>query len=61
VFQLVRIVSDDLKVRRGNNQVNSGALVQPTTQHEMAVGRWKRLTEPIERKKPNVAALLSMY
>jgi len=61
MFQLVRVVSDDLKVRRGNSQVNS-MVMSNHTQHKLAVGGlWKGLTEPIERKKPKVAALLSMY
>jgi len=57
MIQLICIVSDDLNVRRGNNQVMSAPSY---FQHEMTVWGWG-LTEPIERKKPKVAALLSMY
>jgi len=60
MFQLVRVVSNDLKVRRGNGQVNS-VTMSNNAQHKIAVGAVEGLTEPIERKKPNVAALLSMY
>jgi len=37
MFQLVRVVSDDLKVRRGNSQVNSMAMSNQT-EHKLAVG-----------------------
>lgn len=57
MLQLICIVSNDLNVRQGDNQVISAPSY---SQHEMIVWGWG-LTEPIERKKPKVAALLSMY
>ena len=37
MFQLIRVVSDDLKARRGNNQVNSMA-TSNRAECELAVG-----------------------
>ena len=37
MFQLVRVVSDDLKARRGNSQVNS-MVMSNHTQHKLVVG-----------------------
>ena len=61
MFQLICIVADDLNVRQGSDQVSSAP--GPTDLHDAQGGPagLKGLTEPIERKKPNVAALLSMY
>lgn len=55
MFQLICVVSDDLNER----VQHPGPTDLRTTREGRAV--LKRLTEPIERKKPNVAALLSMY
>jgi len=37
MFQLVRVVSNDLKVRQGNSQVNSMAMSEHT-QHKLVEG-----------------------